>query len=55
MKYYGIGASKKQHRDRHSKITSSSKVITHAEKNKWIWAGHFARLQNIRWSKKLTY
>lgn len=47
---------KKQHRVRHSKIRSATKAIdalTHAQKLKWKWAGHVARLQDKRWTKRI--
>ncbi|CAH2105470.1 unnamed protein product [Euphydryas editha] len=48
---------KKQHRVRHSIIRSKTKAIdalTHAQKQKWKWAGHIARLKDNRWTKKIT-
>lgn len=42
---------------RHTKIrhlTKATDVLNHALKLKWKWAGHVARLQDGRWSKRVT-
>lgn len=42
---------------RHTKIrnmTKATDALRHAQKLKWQWAGHIARLQDERWTKKIT-
>lgn len=48
---------KKIQKVRHAKIRSRTKAIdalTHAQKLKWKWAGHVARLADHRWTKSVT-
>lgn len=47
----------KRQKIRHSKIRNISKAkdaLIHAQKLKWRWAGHVARLQDDRWTKRIT-
>lgn len=48
---------KKIQKIKHSKIRRETKVIdalSQAQKLKWKWAGHVARLQDERWSSEVT-
>lgn len=48
---------KKLHRIRHTKIRQATKVkdgLEFALTQKWKWAGHVARLQDQRWTKRIT-
>lgn len=43
---------------RHTKIRSITKAtnaLSYAQKLKWKWAGHVARLKDERWTKKVTF
>ncbi|KAG6465037.1 hypothetical protein O3G_MSEX014898 [Manduca sexta] len=48
---------RKVHKIRHTKIrllTKATDVLSHSLKLKWKWAGHVARLQDGRWTKRVT-
>ena len=48
---------KKNQKIRHDKIRNISKAtdaLEQTQRLKWKWAGHVARLQDERWTKKVT-
>lgn len=49
---------KKLDKIRHTKIseiTKATNALNYAQKLKWKWAGHVARLKDQRWTKKVTF